>query len=214
MNIFYQLIEVVGHWIINFISYFGYPAIFFLMTIESALIPMPSEITMPFSGFLVSSGKLNLWLVVLSGTIGNLVGSIIAYLLGSWGQETVVRKLIRQYGKYVFIKEHEFDRAEHWFRKYGQMIVFASRMLPAVRTYISLPAGIAKMNFSKFCLYTVIGSFIWSFILTYIGMILGNNWINLRTYFHYLDAFVVLMIIIGFVFIFRKKIKRITTSLT
>lgn len=214
MHIFTQLIEILAHWIIGFISFAGYPAIFFLMTIESALIPMPSEITMPFSGFLVSSGKLNLWFVVLSGTLGNLVGSLMAYFLGFWGEDVFVRKFIRKYGKYVFIKEHEYDRAERWFRKYGELIVFASRMLPAVRTYISLPAGIAKMNFSKFCLYTTVGSFIWSFILTYIGMVLGNNWTSIRTYFHYLDAFVILMILAGFAFIFRKKIRRIITVLT
>lgn len=214
MFLFSQVIEVIGHWIINFISYFGYLAIFFLMTIESALIPMPSEITMPFSGFMVSSGKLNFWLVVLAGTAGNLAGSLIAYFLGVWGQEAVVRKLIKRYGKYVFIKEHEYDRAERWFRRYGELIVFVSRLLPAVRTYISLPAGIAKMNFSKFCLYTTAGSFIWAFILTYIGMLLGNNWSSIKLYFHYLDTFVILMIVAGLSYIFRKKIRRIIALLT
>jgi membrane protein DedA with SNARE-associated domain len=186
------VIELLSSWIIGFIAKTGYLGIFFLMMIESALIPMPSEVTMSFSGFLVTSGQLNLWLIVIVGTLGNLVGSLIAYFLGAWGQETVVRVLIKKYGKYIFVSEHEFDRSEKWFRKHGEIIVFVSRLLPAVRTYISLPAGIAKMNLVKFSLYTLLGSFLWSFILTYIGVILGKNWVKLGAFFHLFDIIIVL----------------------
>lgn len=176
------------------------------MTIESALIPLPSEITMPFSGFLVSQGKLGLLEVTLAGGLGNLVGSILAYALGWWGQDIIVRKLIQKYGKYLLITEHEYDKSEIWFRKYGQIIVFVSRLLPGIRTYISLPAGVAKMNFKKFCFFTFLGSLIWSFILALIGMKLGENWETIGSYFHRLDAVIVILgiALIGF-YIYKKR---------
>lgn len=176
------------------------------MTIESALIPMPSEVTMPFSGFLVTTGKFHLLFVVVAGSLGNLLGSIIAYTLGFWGEELVIRNFIKKYGKYIFLSEHEYDRSERWFKKYGQMIVFISRLLPGIRTYISLPAGISHMNFFKFILYTALGSFIWSFILSYIGIIMGNNWNKIGSYFHMLD--IVIIVIVGALLIYfiRKKL--------
>ncbi len=179
------------------------------MLIESALIPMPSEVTMPFSGFLVTQGKFNFWLIVFAGTLGNLVGSIAAYFLGFWGEDHIVRSLIRKYGKYILISEHEYDRSERWFRKYGEIIVFVSRLLPAVRTYISLPAGIAKMNFRKFILYTTIGSFIWSLFLTYIGVALGQNWNKIGNFFHAFDAVIVFFGLIFVIWYIRRKIRKV-----
>lgn len=179
------------------------------MTIESACIPLPSEVTMPFAGFLVESGKLNLWLVTISGGLGNLSGSLLAYFLGKWGGETVVRDVIKKYGKYFLISEHEFNRSQKWFVKYGEPIVFFSRILPAVRTFISLPAGIAKMPLKKFILYTAIGSFIWSFVLTYVGTILGKNWTKLGDYFHKFDIIIVVIFLIIFVLYIYKKVKHL-----
>lgn len=203
------MIELLSSWIIGFISATGYSGVFFLMTIESALVPMPSEVTMPFSGFLITSGKFNFWFVVMAGTLGNLFGSLLAYWFGAWGQETIVRVLIRKYGRYIFVSEHEFDRSEKWFRKHGEIIVFVSRLLPAVRTYISLPAGIAKMNVFKFSIYTTLGSFLWSFVLTYIGVILGKNWIKMSAFFHIFDLIIALGIgLVIFRFIWKKWKKR------
>lgn len=162
---------------------------------------------MPFSGFLVNTGKFNLWLIVLAGTFGNLIGSLLAYALGYFGEDLIVRKFIRKYGKFILISEHEYERSERWFRKYGELIVFVSRLLPAVRTYISLPAGIAKMNIIKFTFYTTIGSFLWSLLLAYIGVILGTKWRTIGTFFHAFDAVIV---IAGLIFVFwyiRRKIK-------
>ncbi len=201
------MIEILASWIINFISTSGYLGVFFLMLIESALIPMPSEVTMPFSGFLVGSGKFNLWFIVLVGTAGNLVGSLLAYILGYYGEDLFVRKFIRKYGKYVFISEHEYDRSEKWFRKYGEMIVFVSRLLPAIRTYISLPAGIAKMNILKFAVYTTIGSFLWSLILTYIGVVLGSKWQTIGSFFHTFDAIIAVGGLLLIFWCIRRKIK-------
>lgn len=163
---------------------------------------------MPFSGFLVSEGKFNLWLVVLLGSLGNLVGSLIAFYLGYWGEEALVRVFIRKYGKYLFISEHEFERSERWFRKYGELIVFISRLLPAVRTYISLPAGISKMNPFKFSIYTFIGSFIWSLFLTYIGVYLRSKWNTLSTYFHIFDFLIIGFLAVFIIIFFYKKIIR------
>ena len=199
------MLETIGGSIINIISSTGYVGIFILMAIESALIPLPSEVTMPFSGSLVALGRFNLILVAIAGALGNLAGSLAAYALGFWGQENVIRSVIKKYGKYVLISEHEFNRAEAWFRKYGEAIVFTSRLMPVVRTFISLPAGIAKMNLTRFILYTTIGSFIWSLLLTYIGMILGYNWKILEVYFRKFDLLIVFVLILtGVAYIFYK----------
>lgn len=186
------MVELIGGWIIHFISTLGYFGIFLLMLLESACIPIPSEVTMPFAGSLVALGTFNFWAVVIVGTIGNLVGSLLAYWLGWWGQEAVVRKVIVKYGKYVLISEHEYDRSERWFKNHGELIVLLSRVLPVLRTFISLPAGVAKMNLKKFIFYTVIGCLIWSIVLTEIGVVLGNNWSSLEGYFRKFDVVIVI----------------------
>ncbi len=203
------VIEVLGSFIVNIISSTGYAGIFFLMALESALIPIPSEVTMPFSGSLVATGKLSLWVVVLTGAIGNLFGSLLAYALGFWGQETIVRSLIKKYGKYLLISEHEFERSQKWFVKYGQLIVFASRLMPVVRTFISLPAGIARMNLTRFIIYTTIGSLIWSFILAYVGVVLGQNWSSLETYFRRFDLVIVVLGVLAVIAYIYYKVKKI-----
>lgn len=185
------MVELLGSWIIHFIGALGYFGVFLLMTLESALIPIPSEVTMPFAGSLVSSGQFNFWIIVIIGTLGNLFGSLLAYWLGAWGQEAVVRKVIVKYGKYFLISEHEYNRSESWFRNHGEGIVLLSRVLPVLRTFISLPAGVAKMNLKKFIVYTVVGCFVWSYILTQIGVVLGNNWNSLEVYFRKFDLVIV-----------------------
>lgn len=201
------MLEILGSWIIHFISTAGYAGIFLLMTLESALVPIPSEVTMPFSGSLVALGTFNLWLVVCAGTLGNLVGSLLAYFLGAWGQEAVVRKLIATYGKYVLISEGQYDQSERWFRTHGELIVFVSRLLPVVRTFISLPAGVARMNLLRFTAYTTIGSFLWSLFLTYIGVVLGNNWHSLSGYFHTFDITIVIALAVLALWYMRRKLK-------
>lgn len=170
------------------------------MVLESACIPVPSEIIMSFAGFLVWQGKFLLWKVVFWGAVGNLVGSIIAYAIGYYGG----RPLIEKYGKYILIFRHDLDQSEKWFIKYGQSAVFFSRLLPAVRTFISLPAGIARMNLKKFCFYTFLGSLIWSYFLAYAGMILGENWNSLRVYFEKFDFIIIAAVIIGIIWWVRR----------
>lgn len=188
--IFEIILEFLASIVIFIISTLGYAGIVLAMAIESACIPLPSEIIMPFSGFLVYKGVFNFWLVALAGGFGCLVGSLVAYYIGHWKGEEWVRWLIRKYGKYILVFEYELDEAIHWFKKYGSAIAFTSRLLPVVRTFISLPAGISGMNVRKFAIYTFIGSVIWSAVLAYIGQKMGQNWDTLGSYFHKFDAII------------------------
>ncbi|MBI1979092.1 MAG: DedA family protein [Candidatus Aenigmarchaeota archaeon] len=197
------LVELLAGFVTSVISQIGYVGIFLLMVLESALIPIPSEVIMPFSGFLVATGEFNLFYVLAAGTIGNLVGSIIAYYIGS----RIGRNLVLRYGKYVLIDENHLNLADRWFQKFGDKIVFVSRNLPAVRTYISLPAGISKMNITKFSIYTFIGSIPWNFLLLYVGVILRQNWELLLRYTTILDVIVVISGAAFIVWFLKKRIK-------
>jgi membrane protein DedA with SNARE-associated domain len=202
-----QMIEILGGYIIHFISSCGYIGVFLLMLLESACIPIPSEVTMPFSGSLVVLGTFNLWILVVIGTLGNVIGSLIAYYVGAWGGDTVVRKIIVKYGKYFLVSEHEYDQSERWFRVHGELIVFLSRILPVLRTFISLPAGVAKMNITRFIIYTSVGSFIWSLILTEIGVVLGNNWNSLEVYFRKFDVVIAIACVAVVIWYIWHKLK-------
>jgi len=172
------MLEWLEHIITDYLGAYGYQAVFVLMVLESACIPIPSEVTMVFGGFLVSRGELDFFWVAMLGTIANVVGSWIAYWIGLRGG----RPLIERWGKYIFLREHELDRAEAWFARRGEMAVFVSRLLPVVRTFISLPAGVARMPFGKFTLYTFLGCLPWTFALTWAGLILGDNWETVLRY--------------------------------
>lgn len=174
----------VGDW--------GYLAIFVLMALESACIPIPSEVTMPFGGLLAASGDLNFWVVGLIGAVANLVGSWIAYAAGATGG----RALVLRFGRYVRIRPHELDRAEAWFERYGDRAVFWSRLLPVVRTFISLPAGAARMKLGRFSVYSLLGSLPWSYGLAYGGFVLGRNWGRLADNIE-VAAFVVAALIVA-----------------
>jgi len=183
-----SFIEVGVNLILQFISISGYFSVFFLMMLESAFLPVPSEVVMPFSGYLVWKGEFNFWYTVLAGTIGNVVGSIIAYLIGLY----IGREFIVKYGKYLLLKEKYVNLTERWFHDYGNKAIFFSRLLPVVRTVISLPAGIGKMDFKKFIIYTFVGSLPWCYALTYFGVMLENRWMVIFNYGHALDFVVVL----------------------
>jgi membrane protein DedA with SNARE-associated domain len=203
LSITFEILKPVIDFVISFISGLGYPGIFLLMILESALIPIPSEIIMPFSGFLVSNGTFDPISVVLAGTFGNLVGSILTYYLGI----KAGRAFILKYGKYILFKKSHLEFTEELFEKYGDKISFFCRLLPAVRTYISLPCGVGKANFVKFSIYTFLGSLIWNSMLTYVGILFGNNWKNIDRYAIYLDI-VAACVIVGFVIWFVVKVRR------
>lgn len=188
-----HVIEVLALFIINFISASGYLGIVLLMAIESACIPLPSEIIMPFSGYLVFRGDFELYRVGFAGALGCVVGSIPAYYLGLYGG----RPLIERYGKYILISHRDLDLADCWFDRWGDWAIFFSRLLPVVRTFISFPAGVARMNFLRFVIYTLIGSFPWCLGLAYVGMKLGQNWNTLGAYFHRFDIIIGVFIALG-----------------
>jgi membrane protein DedA with SNARE-associated domain len=209
MAIVLELLKPLVEFITSFIAQLGYIGIFFLMILESAMIPIPSEIIMPFSGFLSSTGRLDPLLVTLSGSIGNLVGSVLTYYLGI----KAGRKFILKYGKYILFKKEHLETTENLFKRYGDRISFAGRLLPAIRTYVSLPAGIGKTNFTKFVTYTFAGSIVWNSMLTYVGMSLGSNWKNIDKYSVYLDVAALLAVavfIVWFVYNTKRKSKAIT----
>jgi membrane protein DedA with SNARE-associated domain len=178
----------------------GLLGIILAMAIESCCIPLPSEIVMPLAGILISTGKilsgtnhyLALLLVALAGAAGCLIGSIAAYGIGYSGG----RPLMLKYGKYLLISQHDADKADRFFQKWGGATAFFSRLLPVVRTYISLPAGISKMPFIKFCIYTFLGSFPWCLLLAYVGTLIGNNLGTISPIFHYLDIVIVVAVVV------------------
>jgi membrane protein DedA with SNARE-associated domain len=200
------IIENLSNLAIYLIQTLGYWGIFIAMTLESACIPLPSEITMPFAGFVVYEGTTNMTLlgITLVATFANLFGSLIAYAVGLKGG----RPLLEKYGRYILISHDKLVNADKWFERYGYEAVLISRLLPGIRTFISLPAGIAHMDIKKFVIYTFIGSLPWCFALAYTGFLLGPHWELIKTYFHILDIIVAIGIV-GFIayIIYKYKYK-------
>ncbi len=178
------------------------------MAIESALIPLPSEIIMPFSGYLVSTGRFNIHLVALSGAVGNVLGSLLAYGIGYWGHERLVRRFVRKFGGWFLLSEEELDKAEILLHKYKGWVVLGSRVLPGIRTVISLPCGFAKLPLGRFIILTFVGSLVWSYFLAYIGLVLGENWDTLGPYFHGADALIIGVIVIAIGFYVYRRLKK------
>lgn len=190
-------------WTTDFISQIGYTAILICMTIESACIPLPSEIIMPFSGYLVSTGRFNLHLAVFAGALGNLIGGIITYLIGKSGG----RPFFERHGKYFLITKKDLKQADLWFERFGEWSIFITRNMPIIRTFISLPAGVAKMNFLKFSIFTFFGSIPWCYFLTLVGKTFGEHWEDIRVYFRKADIFIAVVLVFLFgIWIYRHLI--------
>lgn len=204
-----DLINLLADIVVKIIGFLGYGGVFFLMLVESCGLPMPSEVIMPFAGFLVSNGSLTFWLVVFLGTLGNLAGSLLAYWIGLAGG----RPFLEKYGRYILISRHDLDLADNWFAKHGQPTIFFSRLLPVVRTYISFPAGVARMNLKKFSFYTFLGALPWSILFTWLGVKMGDNWELIRLKLHDFDLLITLIIIVLItLYIFRHLKKRNKTN--
>ena len=198
-----SIVESIGRFVIAVISGSGYGGIVVLMGIESACIPLPSEIIMPFAGYLVSLGRFKLAWVALAGALGCNVGSVVAYYVGALGG----RPLVEKYGRYVLVTRHDLELADRWFLRYGDWAVFFARLLPVVRTFIALPAGISRMNFLRFNVYTFLGSLPWCWALAYAGVKLGSRWTVLREYFHRFDILIGLVVLAGGIWFVRNRWK-------
>ncbi|MGI4757260.1 MAG: DedA family protein [Janthinobacterium lividum] len=194
-----KIIDFLLPYITGLISAIGYPGVALLMAIESACIPLPSEIIMPFAGYVVYQGKMSLLLAATAGAIGCNLGSVVAYWIGAYGG----RPLVERFGRYVLMSRHDLDRVDSYFQKYGDITVLVGRLLPVVRTFIALPAGIARMPQLRFHIYTFLGSWPWCFALAYVGMKAGASWNDpnsrLKHILHKADALVLLLLVAGIV---------------
>ena len=192
-----QVISTLASWIVAIISGGGYLGIVLLMAIESACIPLPSEVIMPFAGYLVSTGRFSLIGAATAGAIGCNLGSTVAYYVAAWGG----RPVLERWGRYILISHSGLERTDRFFARYGSATVFFGRLLPVVRTFIAFPAGLARMPMLKFQVYTFLGSWPWCFALAYIGYLLGARWDSdptFRRLFHEFDAAVAIVVIAGF----------------
>lgn len=200
-----DLLSAIGNFVVSVISHWSYLGVVVLMAIESANIPLPSEIIMPFAGYLVSAGQFNLIFVAVLGALGNVLGSLISYWVGRYGG----RPLIERYGKYILVSRHDLDLADKWFARFGDKAVFFGRLVPVVRTFISFPAGISRVSVGKFTAYTFLGAFPFSLLLAFLGFKLGQNWENLRVYFRQFDILIALLILAAIIWYIWRHVRNV-----
>ncbi len=204
------MIQTVIDWLVNVITTLGYPGVFISVFLESFFAPIPSEIILPFSGFVASMGRMNLIVVIIVASIAAYLGSLPFYFIGVWGEKPLLR-FINKYGKYLFIEQSDVDKVFGLFNKYGNGVVFFGRLIPIVRTLISFPAGVAKMKFIRFSIYTLFGSLIWNILLTYTGYILGDHWENVGQWVSkYENVIIIVILLLLFLYIARGVKKRLT----
>lgn len=190
-------------YVIDLLSPLGYWGIALGMALESACIPLPSEIVLPFGGYLAAVGRITLFQAIVAGQLGGLLGSIVCYWIGrSLGREGLLR-----WGKYILISEREIDKADEWFARRGEWTVFLGRLLPGVRTFISLPAGITQMDQGRFLLYSFMGMLPWSIVFTWIGYKLGQNWLMVREALHNFDLLIIGLLVAAVVWFIWHKLK-------
>ncbi|MGC9058649.1 MAG: DedA family protein [Candidatus Nanoarchaeia archaeon] len=190
----------LGTLFVNAIAKASYIGLFLLAAGESCLLPIPSEIILPFAGYLVFKGQMTFLLAVLTATLGQLAGSMLAYIIGY----KVGRPFVQKYGRYFLLSKSKFEKVENWFVKYGHVTVFISRLLPVFRTIISLPAGTAKMPFKKFLIYSAAGILPWTLLLVYAGFILGEAWDSLIILFNKFQYIIIIIALLVFVWLFWK----------
>jgi membrane protein DedA with SNARE-associated domain len=203
-----RLMTHVSALIVATIAALGYGGVVLMMAIESACIPLPSEVIMPFSGYLVSTGRFGLQAVAIAGAVGCLLGSYAAYYVGLSGG----RWFLERYGRWVLIAPHELEVADRFFARFGSPAVFISRLLPVVRTFIAFPAGVARMKLLPFTIYTLAGSYIWCLVLAYAGMKLGQHWAMLAPYFHRFDTLIAIALVLGAGALLYNRIRGITAA--
>jgi membrane protein DedA with SNARE-associated domain len=200
--------ETLCHYNTLLIQHLGYVGVFILMTLESMIAPVPSELVMPFAGFLIFSGHFDPWMVMLASSLGSIAGSLLSYGMGRLGEPVVLR-----WGRYLFLNPHHLEWTKNFFHRHGGKTIFISRFIPVVRHLISIPAGLARMSLVPFIIYTLVGATMWNMFLTYLGVRLKENWRLIQQYTHILDFLVVAALVLGGVyFVWKFKTSRNSTT--
>ena len=199
-----KLLALLSRFVLTTIQAGGYAGVAALMAIESACIPLPSELIMPFAGFLASQGRFSVFWLGIFGALGCVAGSIPAYYLGLYGG----RPLVEKYGKWVLLSHHDLDVADRLFERHGEPVVFVARLLPVIRTFIAFPAGVARMNVRRFVIYTFAGSLPWCLGLAWVGRKLGDHWEVVGRYFHRFDAAIGAAIVLAAALWIRRHLRR------
>ena len=192
-----QILEQIAEFVQSLILQIGYPGVAIVMFLENVFPPIPSEVVMPFAGFLVGRGELSFVGIWIAGTLGAVLGAVVLYYIGMWFGDAVIRNFLRRYGKWIMTSEADYDRALKIFEKYGNVVVFFGRLIPLVRSIISLPAGANHMPLPRFLLFTTLGAAIWTGALAYAGVVLGENWEEIIGFIdQYQDLTVIVLVVL------------------
>lgn len=203
-----EILEAIGGWVQAIIEALGYPGILLVMALENVFPPIPSELVMPLAGFMASSGTFNVIGVVIAGMLGSMVGALALYYIGVWADESVIRRFLRRWGRLLFLSEDDLDLALQYFERHGQAVIFFGRLIPIIRSLISIPAGMSRMSMPRFLLFSALGTTLWSAALTYAGWVLGENYDQVSAFIsRYQNAVIVVIAIAIVVFVYRRAIK-------
>ncbi len=204
-----DILDLINNWALGIIDKMGYPGLGFVMFLENVFPPIPSEIILPMAGSLTLTGRFSMLGVTLIGALGSVAGALFFYGLGYWFDESRVRLLLRRYGKWLLLSEEDLDKALAWFARYDEYVIFFGRMIPIIRSLISVPAGLAKMNVARFCAYTAMGTALWSFLLAFAGRLLGQNWRRVTEMINQYEHVVLVLVVLGFIgFILYRWLQR------
>ncbi len=201
-----MILDIIN-WLIELIDRIGYLGVFISMFIESFFAPIPSELILPFAGFISAEGGMNLLLVIVVGSLASALGSLPFYFIGYWGNDVVLNKFIGRYGKYLFISEKDVEKGVAFFDKYGKAVVLFGRLIPIIRTVISFPAGLVKMNFLQFFSFSLVGSLVWSAFLASLGFYMGAQWSTVSVIIEEYQHIVIIVGVIAVLFFFASKIR-------
>jgi len=203
-----DILNAIKIWVENIISTMGYPGLYLVMFLENVFPPIPSEVVLPLAGSLTLSGKFSIPMITIVGMLGSLTGAFLFYGLGKWLGEPRVRQLMEKFGKFALLSTDDLDRSLEWFEKYDDWVIFFSRMVPIVRSLISIPAGIASMNFAKFSFFTILGTALWSFVLSFGGRLLGEQWPLIADFINTYQNVVLVLVVIGVVVFVAYRLTR------
>ena len=203
-----ELASKLAELIQNVIASLGYIGIVLVMALENVFPPIPSELVMPLAGFMAHSGTFSLWGVIIAGMVGSVLGALILYYFGAWANETIIRRFVRRWGRYALTSEADLDLALSYFNRYGEAVIFFGRLIPIVRSLISIPAGMSRMPMPKFLFYTVLGTTIWSAILSYAGWFLNENYTLVATYVEQYQSMVIALVALAvLLFLYVRLVK-------